>query len=106
MEPNTKRTSNSRTELPGTTVSGLTGSEKLNDHGATVLKPSSAFSATWGSLKSSGSATGMLMVRSSLPESSRLIGNGRMPSAGAKFAVMTSVVGEPSGFVVGDVGSA
>src|SRR3546814_1185250 len=50
---------------------------KLDDHGATVLHPSSALSATVGSPKLLGLATGMFRVRSVVPCSSRLFEIGR-----------------------------
>src|SRR6056297_80009 len=86
-------------------VAGSTGSEKVNVQGLTVLKPSSALRATCGPPKSVGSETGMLRVRSPLPDNSRLIGNGKTPLEGSKFAVITSVVGVPSGLSVGGAGT-
>ncbi len=79
-------TSNMRTLSPGTSDVASTGMLNVVDHGATGLKPSSALSATFGSPKSVGSAVGMLRVRSVLPLSSRLLGNGTMLLAGSKLA--------------------
>ena len=71
---------------PGTSVVASIGTLNVVDHGAVVLNPSSAFIATFGSLKSVGSATGILSVRSVVPSSSRLFGNGTTPFAGSNEA--------------------
>ena len=60
---------------------------KPADIGATVEKPSIAFKATCGSAKSSGSATGILMVPSVEPNSSKLLGNGITLLEGSNKAV-------------------
>jgi len=75
-------------------------------HGAVVLKPSSALSATCGSPMLVGSATGILSVRSVVPESSRFVGNGTTALVGSKRAVMTAVTGVPPLFVAGGAGCA
>src|SRR3546814_15684089 len=69
------RTWNMRTEPPGVTDAGAGAAEKLDDHGATVLQPSSALSATVGSPKLLGLATGIFRVKSVVPCSSRLFGD-------------------------------
>src|SRR5512144_2208738 len=79
-------TSNMRTVSPGTSDVASSGMLNVVDQGATGLKPSSALIATLGSPKSVGSADGMLRVRSVLPVSSRLVGNGTTPTAGSKLA--------------------
>ncbi len=86
-------TSNIRTVCPPTNVVGSIGCENVIDHGALVLKPSNAFNATWGSAKLFGLATGIFRVRSVLPVSSRLFGNGTTPSAGSKFATVWNGTG-------------
>ena len=89
----TSVTSNTRTLEPATSVLASTGAVKPADHGAVVLKPSSAFIATLGSLKSFASSTGMLSVRSVVPLNSRLFGNGMTPLAGSKFATVWNWTG-------------
>src|SRR5487761_2707723 len=68
-------------------------------HGAVVEKPSSAFIATFGSLRLDGLATGMFSVRSVVPDSNRFVGNGTTALVGSKRAVITAVTGEPPLFV-------
>ena len=97
---------NMRTEPPGVTDAVAGAVEKLVDHGATVLQPSSAFTATVGSPKLFGLATGMLSVRSVVPCSSRLFGVGMIRLVGSKRAVMTLVTGGPPGLVAGGAGTA
>ena len=87
---------NTRTEDPATRVLGLGGAEKVVVIGVEVPKPSSAFMATFGSPKLLALATGMLRVRSVVPDSSRLVGNGTTPLDGSNRAVMMPVTGEPS----------
>ena len=55
-------------------------------HGAVVLNPSSAFIATFGSLKSVGSADRNVERQIGAAESSRLVGNGTTPADGSKLA--------------------
>src|SRR5574337_2135341 len=80
---------------PGMMVEGFGAA--LNDvlHGALVLNPSSAFIATFGSPRFAGFATGMFKVRSLVPDSRRLVGNGTPELVGSKRAVITEVTGEP-----------
>src|SRR3546814_13321972 len=78
------RTWNMRTEPPGVTDAGAGAAEKLDDHGATVLQPSSALSATVGSPVALGWATGMLRVRSVVPWRRRVLGQGMTAVVGAK----------------------
>src|SRR5690606_22541347 len=79
-----------RTLSPATTAPGAIGTETVVDHGAIVPKPSSAFIATRGSRVSSGFATGILRVRSPVPDSSRSVGNGTTPLLGSNCAVNAS----------------
>jgi hypothetical protein len=87
--PNTVLTSKKRTDWPGTTEAASTafGNDvNVVTHFSVVLKPSSAPRATNGSLKSLGSATGGLSVRSVVPRNTRLKGNGVTPALGLKSA--------------------
>src|ERR1700759_2641764 len=88
-------TSNTRTLPfgPPVTELGFTGALNVVLHGATSLNPSSALSATCGSPRLVGSATGMFRVRSVVPDNRRLVGNGTVPVDGLKFAVITAVAG-------------
>src|SRR5215813_11567607 len=101
-------TSNRRTLPfgPPVTEPAFTGALNVVLHGAVSLKPSSALSATCGSPMLVGSATGMLSVRSVVPDNRRLVGNGTTASAGLKFAVITAVAGVPPVFVAGGVATA
>src|SRR5690348_4957770 len=80
---------------PGMMVEGFGAVLNVVLHGAVVEKPSSAFIATFGSLRLFGLATGMFKVRSVVPDNSRLVGNGTTALVGSKRAVMTAVTGEP-----------
>ena len=103
-----KVTSNTRTVplWPPVMEEASGGSANVVLHGATSLKPSSAFRATAGSPKFAGLATGMFRVRSFVPDSSRLVGNGTTAFAGSKRAVMTAVTGVPPLLVAGGVATA